>query len=110
MNELNSIDWALRYTVGFYYKTQEWKERIFNYIINHFSEEEIEYAENNEFESCIEIKNGIHIRFLRADNSSRGYKFKQIVYEPGVSDEIYDRFYYNTIVLPMEVKIEEIEL
>ena len=108
MSELNTIDWILRYTVGFYYKTPEWKEKMFNYIINQFSKEEIEYARKDRFESYIQIKNGAHIRFLRADGSSRGYKFNQIVYEPGVSDEIYDMFYYNTIARPIEVRIEEI--
>lgn len=107
MNELNTIDWILRYTVGFYYKTPEWKEKIFNYIVNQFSEE-IEYARNDKFESYIQIKNGAHIRFLRADGSSRGYKFNQIAYEPGIDDEVYDMLYCNTIIFPVEVRIEEI--
>ena len=108
MNELNSIDWALHYTVGFYYKTPQWKEKVFNYIINQLSDEEIVYARNNTYVSHIQIKNGPYIRFLPANKSSRGFRFNQIVYEQGIDDETYCMIRASVINFPMEVRIEEI--
>ena len=102
---MNNIDWVLHQEVGFYFLNRKWKDEIYTYIVEHSIPTSIYQCRNGKDEAYIYYKDGKKIRFIPASSAARGYKFTQIGYEPGISEEIFD----NIIDRALIIKCIEIE-
>lgn len=87
---MDILTFMLRQSIGIYYKDFDWASRLFNRIMEYypqeyFAERGIKKNKNN---LRIEFKDGSVIRFVYANESSRGYSFSKIIMQPGIDEEI----------------------
>lgn len=105
-----SIDLLLQRKIGFFYLTQEWKNKIYEYLINRLDPESIAHKYNGRYESYIHFKNGDSITFVPATPAARGYKFTIAGYEEGISQEGLDMVVMSTFWFHnREISLEEFE-
>lgn len=106
---MNDIDWIMQKNIGFFYITQEWKNKIFNYILSNTYMDDVIWVRNNKNEACINFVNGDRITFIPADlSAARGRKFTQIGYEKDISDETINCIIAPAIMpLCIEIGIDE---
>lgn len=108
---MNKIDWVMQKKVGVFYITQEWKNKIYNYILENTYIKDINQAYINRNEADITFINGDKITFIYAYSGSiLGRRFTQIIYEKGISDEIINSVIVPTVMpLRIEMGIDELE-
>lgn len=104
---MNNIDYSLR--IGIFYRDKRWAEVKFEEIYK-------DIANNNGSGTCrrlrcagidmIDLGNGSYIKFVPADDHSRGHRFNRIYYQEGVDEEsLIHRVYpalFNPSPLPLE--------
>ena len=77
--------------IGFFYITQEWKNKIYDYILSNTYMDDVIQAHNGKNEAYINFINGDRITFIPAYSSAaKGRRFTQIGYEKDISDETID--------------------
>lgn len=106
---MNKIDWVIQKNIGFFYVTQEWKNKIYNYILENTYIKDINQAYINKDEAHISFINGDRITFIYAySGSALGRRFTQIGYEEGISDETINNVIAPAIMpLRIEIGIDE---
>lgn len=92
----NNIDFSIR--IGIFYKTKEWADRkceeIYGELVDYSDSGTCRRYTTNDNNMIIDLGNGSYIKFVPADDRSRGHKFNRIYYQEGVNEEmIYCRIY-----------------
>ena len=102
---MNKIDWVTQKNIGFFYITQEWKDKVYNHILENTYTEDINQAYNNRNEAYIAFFNGDRITFIHAySGATLGCRFTQIGYEKDIPDEIVD-YVIAPAIIPVFVGI-----
>lgn len=84
-----------RQRIGIWYKDTEWRDKIFEEIVNTISQECISRIHNSQNEKRINLIDGSFIIMLSANLMSRGNALSKAYIQDGISLEIY-----NTIISP----------
>ena len=87
---MDILTFMLRQSIGIYYKDFDWASRLFNRIIEYYPKEYLveRGIKKNKNNLRIEFKDGSVIKFVYANESSRGYSFSKIIMQPGIDEEI----------------------
>ena len=95
--------------IGFFYITQEWKNKIHNYILSNTYMDDVSQAHNGKSEAYINFINGDRVTFIPAySDAAMGRRFTQIGYEKDISDETINYIIAPaTIPLCIEIGIDE---
>lgn len=98
---MNEIDWIMQRNIGFFYITQEWKDKIYNYILENTYTKDIDQTCISKNKTYIAFTNGDKITFIYAYSGfALGCRFTQIGYEKGISDEII-----NYVIAPATIPL-----
>lgn len=81
--------------IGIWYKDAEWRDKMFEQIAKIIPEESIFRIIKNNNEKSIRLKDGSTIKFVSANDCSRGNAFSKSYIQEGISFEVY-----RTIVSP----------
>ena len=95
--------------IGFFYITQEWKNKIYNYILSNTYMDDVIQAHNGKNEAYVNFINGDRITFVPAySGAAKGRRFTQIGYEKDISDETINYIIAPaTMPLCIEIGIDE---
>lgn len=105
---MNDIDWIMQKKVGFVFKTITWKDKIYNYILEHSDSSTIHHAHNSRDEAYIRFKNGDTITIIPC-YATRGHVFSQVGYEYGIPNDMVADIEYTVLhIIPcIEIRIDE---
>ena len=102
---MNEIDWVMQKNIGFFYITQEWKDKVYNYILENTDIKNISQTYNDKNEAYITFINGDRITFIHAYSGvALGLRFRQIGYEKDIPNTIVDYVIAPTIT-PVFIEI-----
>ena len=97
------FDWINR--IGIFYIDYEWAEDIFYKLMSDIPRDAVELYQNGRNSMVIKLKDGSYIKFIPANDNSKGHKLNRIYYQDGVSDDVISK-----IIRPMWVSQPPIEL
>lgn len=95
------IQFSSRIDIGIFYKNEEWKKDIYEKVTKYFIKLEcIQWTHFGKYETYIRLKNGITYRFMKADDTARGYKFNYVYVQDDINleDEDISGRIYSSIV------------
>ena len=84
-----------RQRIGIWYKDSDWRDEMFSLIVSVIPEEAIARVHNSKYEKYINLKDGSFIKFVSANDCSRGNAFSKSFMQDGIPFEMY-----QTIIEP----------
>ena len=85
--------------IGFFYRTQEWADKVYNTIVREDMDYGcIDFARSQRGFKEIAYKDGTMVKVIPAVNGARGNRFDVIYFEPGVDIEIYHCIIAPTLI------------
>ena len=89
---------TLTQNIGIYYKDEDWKCEVFTEIMNYYDSINLtSYVSYGSEKTRIELKDGSIIRFICADNKSRGLRFNKVILQPGIDESIIEQVIKPTL-------------
>lgn len=96
MDKLQNI---LSQKIGIFYKDLQWEKEAFYKILEYYhSLDMIEFYRYSTWVTWIVLKDGTEIRFMKANEKCRGYKFTKAIIQPEVDQSIIDNVIRPCIV------------